>query len=305
MNCSLPLVTPRDSHSLWYTPTSTYSFAPAPTLPYNNNHRSQHPEGGPTLAGQNRDTRPKNAGLSALQQLELDEANVAARKLHIQRFGCTWIRPPGMAKTYQGELDEKAEREEAEAQEMLEDVDLPLDGTFDEGEDTAHDNRDLDVDIPEAIDGSDLDGDIQTEADSFIGEEEDLDGDEVDLDADIPEGEAETLWDESEEEEEDDDDEEEEEEEAEEAEISCSEVEEGSEIEGGAGYASASHEHSTEPDSISHDGFDAEISNHQVAFSHDERYPTAFEQGRWGFDWRARERYFRNRAEYEMEVESD
>lgn len=284
------------SHSLWYTPTSTYSFAPAPTLPYNNNHRSQHPEGGPTLAGQNRDTRPKNAGLSALQQLELDEANVAARKLHIQRFGSTWIRPPGMAKTYQGELDEKAEREEAEAQEMMEDVDLPLDGTFDEGEDAAHGNRDLDADIPNGIDGSDLDGDIQTEADSFVGEEDDLDGDEADLDADIPEGEAETLWDDSDEEDDEDDEEEE---------ISGSEVEEGSEIEEGASYASASHEHSTEPDSISNDGFDAEVSNHQVAFSHDERFPTVFEQGRQGYDWRARARYRRNRADHEMEVESD
>src|SRR5690606_6186917 len=52
--------------------------------------------------------------LSRAAELDRAEAEIEARKLQIQRFGATWIKPPGLAKTYQVILDEEAEREEEE-----------------------------------------------------------------------------------------------------------------------------------------------------------------------------------------------
>ncbi|KAF8542622.1 hypothetical protein BDD12DRAFT_802695 [Trichophaea hybrida] len=293
MNSSLPLITPRDSHTLWYTPSSTYSFAPAPQLPYSNNHNNNNGSGSPlgpqnpSAQGQNQNTRSRTAGLSALQQLELDEQSVALRKLHIQRFGATWIRPPGMAKTYQGELDEKAEREEAEAHEMMEDVEIPGEGVFDVDEDgqALHANQDLDANIPDGGEISDLDNNIP-EADSFVdGAEDEEDDGEVDLDADIPEAEAETLWDDSDEEE---------------------ELEEDSDDGDHTGYASAhdvGNVSSTTADSGGSFGGTDE-SPQQAAFSHDERYPNnrRTHSGQ-EYGWRGRARY--RRSDDNMEVDSE
>jgi len=44
-----------------------------------------------------------------------DERKLAQRKENLRRFGAGWIRPPGVAKTYQATMDELAEREEQEA----------------------------------------------------------------------------------------------------------------------------------------------------------------------------------------------
>lgn len=300
--------TSRQSHLLWYTPSSTYSFSPTPQQPFSSNggNGSATPVGSqnPSAQGQNQHNRPRNDGISALRQLELDEQSVAQRKLQIQRFGATWIKPPGMLKTYQGELDEKAEREEAEAQEMMEEVGVPDEGGFDVDEDgqAIHTTRDLDANVPDGGEVSDLDDNIP-EAGSFLDGVDDDDDDEeegggggrggggdedgeVDLDADIPEAEAETLWDDSDEE----------------------------EVAGGdsdgtghsGGYTSAVHDagniSTTTADSGSYGGTDE--SPQQAAFSHDERFPNRSEHARQEYDWRARARYRRG-ADDGMEVDSE
>jgi len=280
MLSSLPLIAPRDSHSLWYTPSSTFSLVPpappATEVLSTSPQLSQniHPAGGISLRPQTR-TRPP--GVSPLAQLALDEQSVSQRKLNIQRFGAAWIRPPGIAKTYQGELDEKAEREEAEQQEMMdeggEEGVFPVD-MEELGDTTAHAEQDLDAEIPEAE--SDLDGDIP-EGDSFA---DDLDEDpEVDLDADIPEAEAETLWDDSDDEDEEDD---------------------------GAPAVSYSparrnpdYVASTRDDTESFDGTGS--SPQQAMFSHDESFGPSH-----GYDWRphGRSRY-QPGTDDSMEVDSD
>ena len=294
------------SHLLWYTPSSTYSFSPTPQQPFSssNSNGSATPVGpqNPSAQGQNQHNRPRNDGISALRQLELDEQSVAQRKLQIQRFGAAWIKPPGMLKTYQGELDEKAEREEAEAQEMMEEVDVPGEGGFDVDEDgqAIHATRDLDANVPDGGEVSDLDDNIP-EAGSFLdgvgddddGEEEEGGGGgggggdgEVDLDADIPEAEAETLWDDSDEEEVTGDD------------------SEGAGYAGG--YSSPAHDagdiSTTTADSGSYGGTDE--SPQQAAFSHDERFPNRSDRARQEYDWRARARYRRN-VDDGMEVDSE
>jgi hypothetical protein len=191
-----------------------------------------------------------------------------------------------MAKTYQGELDEKAEREEAEAQEMMEDVEIPGEGGFDLDEEgqAMHANTDLDANIPEGGDVSDLDGNIP-EADSFAGEAEDEDG-EVDLDDDIPEAEAETLWDDSDEDEEED--------------------EGGDDDDDHTGFASVVNDAISSSTRAGSDGFGGlDESPQQATFSHDERYPDdRRRRTNQEYDWRARTGYRRNIND-SMEVDSD
>jgi hypothetical protein len=304
------------SHALWYTPSSTFSFAPPSQLPYVGNVSGSPPNSPSNNQGQNQHARHRNVGISPLAQLEADEQLVALRKLNIQRFGATWIRPPGMAKTYQGELDEKAEREEAEAQEIMDDIEMPGEGGFDLDEEGQHDNTDLDANIPDGGDVSDLDGHIP-EADSFVDGAEDEDEDEeeeeedgeVDLDDDIPEAEAETLWDDSDEEE----DEEYEDNDHERTgyasvvndAISSFTARAGSVV--NDAIASFSTRAGSEGFGISSFSTRAasEESPQHATFSHDERFPDDRRQrsGR-EYDWRARARYRRS-VNDSMEVDSD
>ncbi|PUU80933.1 hypothetical protein B9Z19DRAFT_1106720 [Tuber borchii] len=174
MLSSIPLIAPRDAHTLWYTPTSTFSFTPfssSSTTPQSLSSppisQNTHPSSLPNL--QSHPSRFRTPSISPLTQLALDEESVYQRKVNIQRFGATWIKPPGILKTYQVELDEEKERREAERQAMMEDVEVTgEDGVFDE---TA--------------------GEIAVEGDE---------------DAEVPEAETETLWDDSDEEDEDEED---------------------------------------------------------------------------------------------------
>ncbi|KAI5841251.1 hypothetical protein BZA05DRAFT_436014 [Tricharina praecox] len=310
MNSSLPLITPRDSHTLWYTPSSNHIYYPPPPAytqysggtsgsPHNNASQS----GG---SGQNQRGAPRSTRLSVLEQLEADEQNVAMRKLGIQRFGATWIKPPGMLKTLQGELDEKAEREEAEAQELLEqDVEIP--SAFDEDPDVMHEITDLDANVPEGS-ISDLEGAVpgDSEDDSFMGvvvggeqdgeeEEEEGDGGEVDLDDDVPEAEGGSYSDEDEDEEE----EEEEDDEEEDGDEDEEEEEEGA-------HVSTAHE---APSGSSRPGSEEvgapDESPLQAAFSHDECYPDERRQrARQDYNWRGNSRYRRETTD-SMEVDSE
>lgn len=181
--------------------------------PTNNLPTSQniHPSALPNAARQQQQqtARFRVPFISPLTQLALDEQSLLQRKINIQRFGATWIKPPGIAKTYQGELDEKAEREEAERQAMMEDVDVVGEEVFDDEDpdnvtrdEVAEEELDLDAEIPDG-DGDSFSDD---EDDEDLSELEAQEEDEVDLDAEVPEAETEAGWDTSEEDEEDEDD---------------------------------------------------------------------------------------------------
>lgn len=277
MLSSIPLIAPRDAHSLWYTPSST--FAPAlppsdttqapPSLPSSQNiHPSALPHRQQQLL------RNRIPTISPLTQLTLDEQSLHQRKVNIQRFGATWIKPPGIHKTYQGELDDKAEREEAERQAMMEDDGGGEDEVFDDEDGEGGLTRDgeeevdLDAGIPE------VDSLLSDDEEEGLSEEDDEEGggEEVDLDAEVPEADA--VWEDSEEEEE--------EEEEEEFDYDGEEEEEEEETQHTAGIDS---------------------SPHQAMYSHDEHFgppDTRVEQR-----LRAYSRRSLVRSDDEMEVDSD
>lgn len=185
-----------------------------------------------------------------------------------------------MAKTYQGELDDRLEREEVQ-QDMMEDIDLAGEGTFEldeDGQPIDQTEHDLDADIPDGE--SDLDGDIP-DGDSYEDDEDEED-EEVDLDADVPNAETETLWDDSEEEDEDDEEDDEEE------------------------LQSVGNETATIPSTREGSAsFGTENSPQQAMFSHDETYPDEPRNVRGeSYDWRARSRYRRDLTD-SMDVDSD
>lgn len=191
MSLGLPMLTPRDTQSLWYTPSHTFGYTVPPkptsapllqstqTPPAAANQHNHHQQ----YRAQRDATRSALAayGPSTLQQLAIDEDAVEKRKLHIARFGATWIKPPGMMKTLQGVIDEELERAEQMALEGETTVD---EGTF--GQDVNMVGGELEV-----------------------GEEGLMEEGEVDLDADIPEADS-TGWSEDEEEEEEEEEEEDE-----------------------------------------------------------------------------------------------
>jgi hypothetical protein len=170
--------------------------------------------------------RLQGRGNSILAQLVADENAIEQRKQNVRRFGAGWIRPPGIAKTYQATMDELAEREE---QEILARRDMQLQelanaqeleaqrqqqqedgGDMDGAADAdGEGQRDLDDEVPEAEDitfneeslvegsqlvedGLDMDADLDAEMDMermLDMEEADMTGmlDERDLDDDVPE----------------------------------------------------------------------------------------------------------------------
>ncbi|KAJ9288306.1 hypothetical protein DTO021C3_4084 [Paecilomyces variotii] len=221
---SLPLITPRDSHELWFGSSQIPPHRSSasqnqlnPSDPHQSSSRRYHQGNGHLPSGRTliSSTAPSNT----LAALQLEERALRARKQNIASFGYAWIKPAGCAKTMLGMREEEAEREEgllAAAAEMAgAGGDLSTMGIVDEfgrpqgqegdntgGVDDQMLERDLDDDIPDA----DADGLVE---EGEEGLEEDEDGEEGlmerDLDDDIPEAFPEDDDD-------DDDDEEEEEE---------------------------------------------------------------------------------------------
>ncbi|KAF1810970.1 hypothetical protein P152DRAFT_450563 [Eremomyces bilateralis CBS 781.70] len=207
---SLPLVIPRDDHVHWYTPRHIQTTAP--TGPTTTNPP-------PTQLSQTdphtRPTSPRPlAPRSALALLAQDEHTIVQRKLNIRRFGAGWIRPPGIAKTYQATMDEEAERAEQEMlarrEEQMAELAAAQDGEGmlgrgemmegvegEEGGENVEGERDLDDEVPEAeealYDDSEMGGEEYDEeiTEGMLGAEEaELVGiaqEERDLDEDIPE----------------------------------------------------------------------------------------------------------------------
>lgn len=97
-------------HTLWYSPSYLPSTTPIDLFPIP-----------PPAAGSTHTAPPprkrrddSNIAPSPLTLLLAEEAAITARKANIRKFGATWIRPPGIAKTYQAMVDEAAERAEQE-----------------------------------------------------------------------------------------------------------------------------------------------------------------------------------------------
>lgn len=137
---------------------------------------------------------------SQLAMLAYDERVIAQRKLAIQMYGYSWLKPAGCLKTMLGRREEEIEREEVEKQlrdaEMQERAQAEMEeaqrqAQLDEqrsreldGEVVAGEGeRDLDEDVPDADNTGIFDEDEDEEDDDYGADE-----DEVDLDADIPEG---------------------------------------------------------------------------------------------------------------------
>ncbi|KAF2660144.1 hypothetical protein K491DRAFT_765615 [Lophiostoma macrostomum CBS 122681] len=158
---SLPLIPPRPDASLWPSHRNTAyldtSSSDSPNNPASHNgHRrptSHHGHHGPSSR-------------SYLATLAADENVIYQRKQHIRRFGAGWIRPPGVAKTYQATMDEAVEKEEQEHQARREQVMMDMAAAQAEAQAGA----------------------ANQEAAAEGGDEE-MEG-EVDLDAEVPEAEA-------------------------------------------------------------------------------------------------------------------
>ncbi|RAL04986.1 uncharacterized protein BO80DRAFT_499218 [Aspergillus ibericus CBS 121593] len=195
---SLPLITPRDSHELWFGSSQPYRSS-----------SQHHSSAGDTPGGARRNgtNTPNGRGSSAaagnmLSSLLLEERALRARKNNIASFGYSWIRPAGCPKTMLGMKEEEAEREEALAAAAAERAaaaaaaDAGVDGmdefggqtqgTIDgDGQDDTGMERDLDDDIPDAdADGLVEEGEEGLEEEDVVDEGEYM---ERDLDDDIPE----------------------------------------------------------------------------------------------------------------------
>ncbi|KAF3918977.1 hypothetical protein ABW20_dc0109038 [Dactylellina cionopaga] len=217
MSLGLPMLTPRDTQSLWYTPSHTFGYTVPPktssapvvpnpqhlnaTTPYTHHqqHRAQRDATRTALAAY---------GPSALQQLAIDEDAVEKRKLNIARFGATWIKPPGMMKTLQGVIDEELER----AEQMALEETTADDGGFGTQEVNMVGGEPVEVAEDGEEEGEEVEVGEEEEGEEVeVGEEGLMEEGEVDLDAEIPEADS-TGWSDDEEEEEDEDEEDEEDE---------------------------------------------------------------------------------------------
>ncbi|EOD52184.1 hypothetical protein UCRNP2_990 [Neofusicoccum parvum UCRNP2] len=198
---SLPLIIPHDDHSIWHY--SSPHLRPNPPSPTNaavpNNQPHDGVVGGAGSAQHQhlhrRNNQPPRS--SALATLLHDENTIEQRKQNVRRFGAGWIRPPGIAKTYQAAMDEAAEREEQEILARREAAMMELANAQEQEEEEARRRemieRGLAEERGEGEEADDEDGEV------------DLDAEVPDLDADVPEG---SLGGGSEEEEDDDDEDE-------------------------------------------------------------------------------------------------
>ncbi|KAI0438518.1 Apc15p protein-domain-containing protein [Xylaria telfairii] len=212
----LPDLSPRDSHSLWYTSSRN----PFPSSNANDAHLNsshlEHGHGHPHGANSNQRRGAHLIERSPLARLRADEQNLERRRQNVTNFGSAWLKPPGFPKTLHQLREERREAEEHQealrreqlAQELAEaeaeaeaagavgdgtgggDLDAMLD-TVPDGDEGMDDvqldgTRDLDDDIPEAdaadfglSDNEDEDEDDDEDEDE---EEEDEDEDEEDED---------------------------------------------------------------------------------------------------------------------------
>ncbi|KAK0639292.1 Apc15p protein-domain-containing protein [Cercophora newfieldiana] len=192
-----PDLTPRDSHSLWYT-SSRNTHLPAPT--------PLHPDAaldGPGPSANNPRLRPGQQHSAAqiidrsfLGRLRDEERTNDRRRANVANLGQTWLKPPGVTKTLfqmreeRREAEEHAEamRREMLAQELAEAAEAGgggmapeeggagMDGDGDEQMMEGEGARDLDEDIPDADEGGfGFDGVSDDEEDDDEDEQDDED----------------------------------------------------------------------------------------------------------------------------------
>ncbi|KAF9731825.1 hypothetical protein PMIN06_007791 [Paraphaeosphaeria minitans] len=176
---SLPTIPPRADATLWPSlrkPHQTFDSDPPSTSQSHPHRRNAHTisHGAPTR--------------SLFTQLLVDENKQKQRNANIRHFGATWIRPPGIQKTYQAMIDEEKEIKEQETlamreQQMMDLAAAQQDAANAEAREAAGDEiedeeRDLDDDVPEAeasgsVSEDDSDLESRSEEGSVVSGEED------------------------------------------------------------------------------------------------------------------------------------
>ncbi|KAI0518429.1 Apc15p protein-domain-containing protein [Xylaria bambusicola] len=207
----LPDLSPRDSHSLWYTSSRN------PFASYNAQDLrlgSQNPEQGHGHPHGPNSNHRRGAHLierSPLARLRADEQNLERRQHNVTNFGSAWLKPPGLPKTLHQLREERREAEEHQealrreqlAQELAEAAEAEAAGAGageGAGDGTTAGGGDADMMLDAPPGGDDGMDDVQ------------LDG-ARDLDDEIPEAdEAEFGFSDNEDEDEDDEDEDDEDE---------------------------------------------------------------------------------------------
>ncbi|PNP49085.1 hypothetical protein THARTR1_10159 [Trichoderma harzianum] len=180
MFATLPDFTPRDSHTLWYSSSRNPFIPPGPLDSHHADPNSNHH--GPTHSRQ----RGQLLERTLLARLAADEHKMHRRRMNVQNFGSTWLKPPGVPKTLHQMREEKREQEEHQeamrreqlAQELAE---AEGGGTMDDGmmDDVQLDGaQDLDEEIPDADDAFDPSSDDSEEDENEDEENEDEDDDE-------------------------------------------------------------------------------------------------------------------------------
>ncbi|ETS02147.1 hypothetical protein M419DRAFT_129934 [Trichoderma reesei RUT C-30] len=192
MFATLPDFTPRDSHSLWYSSSRNPFIPPGPVdILHTDTNHSHHGPAHSRQRGQLMERTP-------LARLAADEQKMNRRRLNVQNFGSTWIKPPGVPKTLHQMREEKREQEEHQeamrreqlAQELAE---AEGGGPMDEGmmDDVQLDGaQDLDDEIPDAEDAFDPSSDDESEEDGGEEDEENEEGEDDDDEEALREEEA-------------------------------------------------------------------------------------------------------------------
>ncbi|KKY38119.1 hypothetical protein UCDDA912_g01877 [Diaporthe ampelina] len=195
----LPDLTPRDSHSLWYTSRHTHSSLvhqlnghdASPTDDNGNHNNGQPNRHGQHHSGHGRDHRRALVERTLLARLRLDEQIMERRRQNVTNFGSAWLKPPGVPKTLfqmreeRREAEEHAEamRREQELAAQLAEAEADAEGVEDLDDehmaDGAGEEPDLDDEIPEA-EGFGFDGDDSGEEESAPEDEDEDDEDETD-----------------------------------------------------------------------------------------------------------------------------
>ncbi|KAI1127309.1 Apc15p protein-domain-containing protein [Nemania abortiva] len=185
----LPDLSPRDSHSLWYT--SSRNPLQSSTGAHDAQHNGQHHEHGhlhPHGANSDRRRGTQLIERSPLARLRADEQNLERRRQNVTNFGSAWLKPPGLPKTLHQLREEQREAEEHHeamrreqlAQELADaEAEAAAGNAAGAGDVTGGGDPDAMVDAPPGGGGGGDDGmdDVQ------------LDG-ARDLDDDIPEADA-------------------------------------------------------------------------------------------------------------------
>ncbi|KAK7533564.1 hypothetical protein IWX49DRAFT_92236 [Phyllosticta citricarpa] len=210
---SLPPIIPREDLSAWHSSPHLRSHSPSSQ----NNPPQQLHERPNGHAHQNRRGRSTRSG--TLAALINDENIIEQRKLNVRRFGAGWLRPPGIAKTFQAAEDEALEREEQEVLAQREAAMMDLANAQEQREEEMRRREMIERGAAEEEAG----------AESHEGDQ-DLDAEVPDLDADIPEGGLDDGSEDEDDEEDDDEDDDDDDEGDDDEEDDDGEVENGEEV---------------------------------------------------------------------------